>query len=194
MRHLLNEVKPALILLALFTALTGAAYPALVTGTAQLLFPDQANGSLIKDGDQVVGSALIGQQFSDPRDFWGRPSATGPMPYNGGASGGSNLGPLNPALAEAVKARIAVLKESNPTQQAPIPVDLVTASGSGLDPHLSPAAAHWQVPRVAAARHLPDARVRALVEQYTEYRQFGLLGEPRVNVLRLNRALATLQP
>lgn len=194
MRHLLNEVKPALILLTLFTALTGAAYPALVTGTAQLLFPDQANGSLIKDGDQVVGSALIGQQFSDPRDFWGRPSATGPMPYNGGASGGSNLGPLNPALAEAVKARIAVLKESNPTQQAPIPVDLVTASGSGLDPHLSPAAAHWQVPRVAAARHLPDARVRALVEQYTEYRQFGLLGEPRVNVLRLNRALATLQP
>lgn len=194
MREIFSELKPALILLTGLTLLTGAAYPALVTGVAQTVFPEQANGSLLHDGDRITGSTLIGQQFSDPKDFWGRPSATAPMPYNGGASGGSNLGPTNPAQADAVQARIEALKASNPTQQAGIPVDLVTASGSGLDPHISPAAAHWQVPRVAAARHLPDAKVRALVERYTEDRQFGVLGEPRVNVLLLNRALASLPP
>ncbi|HEX6828798.1 MAG TPA: potassium-transporting ATPase subunit KdpC, partial [Burkholderiales bacterium] len=170
---MLNELKPAVTMLVLLTLVTGAAYPALVTGIAQALFPRQANGSLmVKDG-KAMGSTLIGQPFSDPKYFWGRPSATAPMPYNAGASGGSNQGPLNPALEEAVKARIAALKESDPAQAEPIPVDLVTASASGLDPHISPAAALWQAPRVARLRGLPEAEVRSLVERHTEGRQFG---------------------
>ena len=186
---MLKELKPAVTMLVLLTLVTGAAYPALVTGIAQALFPRQANGSLmVKDG-KAMGSTLIGQPFSDPKYFWGRPSATAPMPYNAGASGGSNQGPLNPALEEAVKARIAALKESDPAQAEPIPVDLVTASASGLDPHVSPAAALWQAPRVARLRGLPEAEVRSLVERHTEGRQFGVLGEPRVNVLELNLAL-----
>lgn len=165
------------------TALTGIAYPLLVTGIAQGLFSDQANGSLIEQDGKVVGSALVGQSFSDPKHFWGRPSATGPVPYNAGASSGSNLGPLNPALEEAVKARIDALKASDPSQTAPIPVDLVTASGSGLDPHISPAAARWQAPRVARIRSLSEADVAKFIDAHTEGRQLGLLGEPRVNVL-----------
>jgi len=191
---MLKELKPALILLALLSALTGAAYPALVTGLAQATMPDQANGSLLKENGQAVGSRLIGQPFSDPRYFWGRPSATAPMPYNGGSSGGSNQGPLNPALETAVQERIAALKAADPSQQAPIPVDLVTASASGLDPHISPAAARWQAPRVARLRGLPEAQVLALLERHTEGRQWGFLGEPRVNVLALNRALDQAAP
>jgi len=186
---MLKELKPALLMLALLTVLTGALYPALVTGLAQALFPHQANGSLIGQGGKVVGSELIGQPFSDPKYFWGRPSATGPIPDNAGASTGSNLGPLNPALEETVKSRIDALKASDPTQTAPIPVDLVTASGSGLDPHISPAAARWQAPRIARLRGLNEAGVMQLIEAHTQGRQFGLLGEPRVNVLTLNLAL-----
>lgn len=189
---MLKELKPAALLLVLLTVLTGALYPALVTGLAQTLFPGEANGSLIKQDGKVVGSALVGQPFSDPKYFWSRPSATGPMPYNGGASTGSNLGPLNPALEEAVKARIDALKASDPTQTAPIPVDLVTASGSGLDPHISPAAARWQAPRIARLRGLSEAEVAKLIDAHTEGRQLGLLGEPRVNVLTLNLALDRL--
>jgi len=182
-------LRPALSLLALFTLLTGLFYPALVTGIAQILFPDQANGSLIKQGDRVVGSSLIGQPFADARYFWSRPSATGPVPYNAAASSGSNQGPLNPAFKDAVAARVQVLREADPTQKAPVPVDLVTASGSGLDPHISPAAAYYQVPRVARLRGLPEARVRDLVARHVEGRTLGLLGEPHVNVLALNLAL-----
>jgi potassium-transporting ATPase KdpC subunit len=186
---MLKELKPAILFLLVLTVLTGAAYPALVTGIAQALFPYQANGSLIAKDGKAIGSTLIGQPFSDPKYFWSRPSATSPMPYNAGSSSGSNLGPLNPALEEAVNARIAALKESDPAQVAPIPVDLVAASASGLDPHISPAAAFWQVPRVARLRGIDEAEVRSLVEQHTEGRQFGVLGEPRVNVLELNLAL-----
>jgi K+-transporting ATPase ATPase C chain len=186
---MLKELKPALLMLALLTVLTGVAYPLLVTGIAQAVFPHQANGSLIERDGKVVGSELVGQPFSDPKYFWSRPSATGPMPYNAGASSGSNQGPLNPALADAVKARIAALKAADPGNTAPIPVDLVTASGSGLDPHISPAAAAYQVDRVARARSLSADTVRALVAKHSEGRQFGGLGEPRVNVLTLNLAL-----
>ena len=189
---MLKELKPALLVLALMTALTGVAYPLLVTGIAQGLFSDQANGSLIEQDGKVVGSALVGQPFSDPKHFWSRPSATGPVPYNAGASTGSNQGPLNPALEEAVKARIDALKASDPTQTAPIPVDLVTASGSGLDPHISPAAARWQAPRIARIRGLAEAEVAKLIDAHTQGRQLGLLGEPRVNVLTLNLALDRL--
>lgn len=189
---MLKELKPALIVFGLMTALTGAAYPALITGIAQTVFPDQANGSLIAQDGKTVGSRLIGQTFSDPEHFWGRPSATAPMSFNAASSGGSNLGPLNPALEEAVKGRIEALKASDPTQVAAIPVDLVTASGSGLDPHISVAAAQWQAPRVARTRHLPEAQVRELILGHTEGRQLGVLGEPRVNVLELNLALDTL--
>jgi K+-transporting ATPase ATPase C chain len=189
---MLKELKPAALLLVLLTALTGALYPALITGLAQALFPGEANGSLIRQDGKIVGSALVGQPFSDPKHFWSRPSATGPIPYNAGASSGSNLGPLNPVLEEAVKARIDVLKASDPTQTAPIPVDLVTASGSGLDPHISPAAARWQAPRVARIRGLSEAEVSKLIDAHTEGRQLGLLGEPRVNVLTLNLALDRL--
>jgi K+-transporting ATPase ATPase C chain len=188
---MLKELKPAVLVLALMTLLTGVAYPLLVTGIAQSLFPNQANGSLIEQDGKIVGSAFIGQPFSDPKHFWGRPSATGPVPYNAAASSGSNLGPLNPALEEAVKARIDALKAADPanTNTAPIPVDLVTASASGLDPHISPAAAHWQAARIARIRGLAEADVVKLIDANTDGRQLGLLGEPRVNVLTLNLAL-----
>jgi K+-transporting ATPase ATPase C chain len=189
---MLKELKPALLMLALMTVLTGVAYPLLVTGIAQGLFPGQANGSLIEQDGKIVGSALIGQPFSDPKHFWSRPSATGPVPYNAGASSGSNQGPLNPALEEAVKARINALKAADPSQTTPIPVDLVTASGSGLDPHISPAAARWQAPRIARLRGLSEAEVAKLIDAHTEGRQLGLLGEPRVNVLTLNLAFDRL--
>ncbi len=190
---MLKELKPAFVMLLGLTALTGVAYPLLVTGIAQGVFPDAANGSLIEQNGKVVGSALIGQPFSDPKYFWGRPSATGPVPYNAAASSGSNQGPLNPALEDAVKARIAALKAADPGQTAPIPVDLVTASASGLDPHISPAAAAWQAPRIARMRGLSIDSVRGLVEKHTEGRQFGVLGETRVNVLQLNLALGAEQ-
>lgn len=190
---MLKELRPALVMLGAFTLITGALYPAAVTGIARELFPRQAGGSLaVRDG-KPVGSTLIGQSFTSPQYFWPRPSATGPMPHNAAASSGSNLGPLNPALADAVKGRIAALKASDPQQTAPIPVDLVTASASGLDPHISPAAAAWQAPRVARERGLPPTRVEALIAQHTEGRQLGVLGEPRVNVLVLNLALDALR-
>jgi len=184
-----NQFKPAIASIAIFTLLTGILYPLLITGIAQVIFPRQANGSLIVQNGQVVGSELIGQSFDDPRYFWGRPSATSPFPYNAAASSGSNLSPSNPALTEAVKARLAVLKAADPQNNAPIPVDLVTASGSGLDPNISVAAALYQVMRVAKARGLNEEIVRVLVEHNTQARQFGLLGGPRVNVLDLNLAL-----
>ncbi len=183
------QIRPALMLLLIFTVLTGLLYPLVVTGIAQLVFPSQANGSLISSNGQTVGSSLIGQQFDDPKYFWGRLSATGPYPYNAAASSGSNLGPTNPALLDEVKARIAALKAADPTNTQPIPVDLVTSSGSGLDPNISIAAALYQLPRVARARGLSEAAVRTLVDKYTQGRQLGFLGEPRVNVLELNLAL-----
>jgi K+-transporting ATPase KdpC subunit len=182
-------IRPALMTLLIFTLITGVIYPLVVTGVAQLVFPHQANGSLIVANGQTVGSDLIGQQFDDPRYFWGRLSATGPYPYNAAASSGSNLGPSNPTLMEAVQERIAALKAADPTNTQPIPVDLVTASGSGLDPDISVAAALYQVPRVARERNMSEADVRALITKVTEGRQFGFLGEPRVNVLKLNLAL-----
>lgn len=192
---MLSLIRPAATLLLLFTMITGVAYPLLVTGVAQTLFPEQANGSLVRVDGHLVGSSLVGQAFEDPRYFAGRPSATGPHPYNGAASTGSNLGPSNPALHEVVGERVATLREGNPAHaSAPVPVDLVTASASGLDPHVSPAAALFQVPRVARARGLSPATVEALVRQHIEGRVWGVLGEPRVNVLRLNVALDGLPP
>ena len=188
-----NLLRPALVVFALLTLLTGVAYPLAVTGAAQLLFPDQAAGSLIMQGGKPIGSRLIGQNFAEPQNFWGRPSATSPMPNNASASSGSNLGPLNPALADAVKARIAALRAADPGNAAPVPVDLVTASASGLDPHISPAAARYQAGRVASARKLPLDQVLALVEAHTESPIFGFIGEARVNVLQLNLALAALR-
>ncbi len=179
-------LRPALTLFVLLSLITGLAYPLAVTGVAQLLFPHQAEGSLVSVNGQVVGSALIGQSFSDPKHFWGRPSATAPMPYNATASGGSNQGPLNPALVDAVKARVEALKAADPGNAAAVPVDLVTASGSGLDPHISVAAAQYQAPRVARVRGMTVEAVQALVERHTEGRLLGLLGEARVNVLELN--------
>ncbi len=196
---MLRQLRPALMSLALLTLITGGVYPIVVTVLGQALFPDQANGSLIVQNGQAVGSTLIGQNFDDPKYFWGRLSATAPVPYTAfnavtlTGSSGSNYGPLNPALIDAVRARINALKAADPDNTAPIPVDLVTASASGLDPHFSPAAAQYQVKRVAKARGLDIAMVQRLVEQYTEGRTFGLLGEPRVNVLRLNLALDTLK-
>jgi K+-transporting ATPase ATPase C chain len=183
------QLRPALVSLLLLTLLTGLLYPWVVTGITQALFPYQANGSLLVQNGQVVGSELIGQNFTDPKYFWGRLSATGPVPYNAAASSGSNLGPLNEVLFAASQARIDALKTADPENTGPIPVDLVTASGSGLDPHISPAAAEYQVHRVAVARGLDEAAVRDLVARYTEGRQFGFLGEPRVNVLQVNLAL-----
>lgn len=186
---MLAHLRSAAVLLALLSVLCGLAYPVLVTGVATLLFPRQAAGSLIEKEGRVIGSELVGQAFASPRYFWGRPSATLPVPYNAAASAGSNLGPSSLALGEAVRTRIAALRAADPTLAGPVPVDLVTASGSGLDPHVSPAAALVQVPRVAAARRLPEAVVRDLVLRHIEERQLGVLGEPRVNVLRLNLAL-----
>jgi K+-transporting ATPase ATPase C chain len=177
--------------LLLFTLLLGFVYPAAITGIAHVAFPSQASGSLVHDGDRVVGSSLIGQPFSDPRYFWGRPSATAPVPYNAAASTGSNQGPLNPALRDAVKARVSALQMADPSNTAPVPVDLVTASGSGLDPHISPAAAYYQVARVARARSLSEATVRSMVDEAIEPRTLGVIGESRVNVLLLNLALDT---
>jgi potassium-transporting ATPase KdpC subunit len=188
-----NQIRPAMMALLIFTILTGLVYPLVVTGIAQLVFPRQANGSLVTQNGQAVGSSLIGQSFDDPKYFWGRLSATGPFPYNAAASSGSNYGPTNPALLEAVKARIAALKAADPNNTLPIPVDLVTASGSGLDPDISVAAALYQIPRVARARGLTESVVRALVDKYTQGRQLGFLGEPRVNFLELNLALDALK-
>lgn len=190
---MLKELRPAIVILALMTLLTGLVYPAAVTGIARIVFPRQAGGSLIARDGHLVGSALIGQPFDDPRYFWGRPSATSSFPYNAAASSGSNLGPSNPALAEAVRARMDALRAADPENKLPVPVDLVTASGSGLDPHISVAAAYYQVPRVARQRSLSQDQVRALVDAHTEGRQLGFLGEPRVNVLELNMALDSLQ-
>jgi K+-transporting ATPase ATPase C chain len=185
---MIRELRPALLLLVVMTVLTGGAYPLLVTGIARTCFPRRAAGSLIERDGVVVGSRWIGQAFDDPKYFWGRPSATG-TPYDASASRGSNLGPSNPALVAAVKKRIAALRAADPGQQEPVPVDLVTASASGLDPHVSPAAAFFQVGRVARARGLDPARLRALVEESVEGRDLGILGEPRVNVLELNLRL-----
>ena len=187
-------IRPAIVLFLVLTVITGLIYPLVVTGVAQVLFPQQANGSLIVKNGQAVGSQLIGQPFDDPKYFWGRPSATGPFPYNATASSGSNLGPSNPALTDAVKARMDTLKAADPANTQPIPVDLVTSSASGLDPHISPAAAAYQVTRIAHARGLDESAVRQLVAQYTQGRDLGVLGEPRVNVLELNLALDALKP
>lgn len=186
MKHL---IRPAVSLFAVLTVVTGLVYPLAVTGVAQALFPHQAAGSLIVKDGKAVGSALIGQQFTQPGHFWGRPSATSPMPYNASGSGGSNQGPLNPALIDAVKARMAALKAADPANTLPIPVDLVTASASGLDPHISIAAAQYQAARVARARGLSTQVVQAAIAQHSEGRGWGFLGEPRVNVLELNLAL-----
>jgi potassium-transporting ATPase KdpC subunit len=186
----MSELRPALIVFALLSVLTGIAYPLVVTGIGQVAFHSSANGSIIESGDgHARGSQLLGQPFSAPKYFWSRPSATGPAPYNGAVSSGSNQGPINPALETAVKERIAALRAVDPGNTAPVPVDLVTASGSGLDPHISPAAAEYQVKRVARERKMSEVEVRRLVEQATEERTFGVLGEPRVNVLELNLAL-----
>ena len=186
---MMGEFRPALVLLIILSVLTGLVYPGLVTGVAQVVFPRQANGSLIEQGGKAVGSDLIGQPFSDPKHFWSRPSATSPYPYNASASSGSNQGPLNPALKDAVEGRIKALREADPDNKVPVPVDLVTASGSGLDPHISPAAAEYQVTRVAKARGMDPQKVRAFVAGATQDRQWEFFGEPRVNVLKLNLAL-----
>lgn len=187
-----NTLRPALVVFLLLTLITGLAYPLVVTGLAKVLFPDQAAGSLILQNGtsgQPVGSALIGQNFSEAKYFWGRPSATGPMPYNAAASGGSNLGPLNPALRDAVSARIAALRKADPGNTSAVPIDLVTASASGLDPHISLAAAQYQLARVARVRQLPPQAVQELIGKNTQSPFLGFLGEPVVNVLRLNLAL-----
>lgn len=187
---MLSQVRSATLMLGLFTLITGVLYPVAMTALAQGLFPEQANGSLLEHAGGVIGSALIGQRFESPQYFWSRPSATSPFAYNAAASGGSNLGPSNPALAAAVRERVHALRTSDPAHaDVPVPVDLVTASGSGLDPHISAAAALYQVPRVARARGLPPATVRSLVYSCIEGRILGVLGEPRVNVLRLNLLL-----
>lgn len=185
----LKQLRTSAIAIILFTVLAGVIYPLMVTGIAQLVFPGRANGSLLQKNARTIGSELIGQQFSNPKFFWGRPSATGPFAYNAAASSGSNYGPLNPALLDGVQKRIKDLKDADPLNTQPIPVDLVTASGSGLDPHISVAAALYQLPRVARSRNLSEDRVRSLVNLNTEGRQLGFLGESRVNVLKLNLAL-----
>ena len=182
-------LRPALVVFVLLSALTGLLYPLVVTGVAQAVFPAQAAGSLVERDGKPIGSSLIGQNFSDPKHFWGRPSATSPMAYNAGASGGSNQGPLNPALTDAVKSRIEALRAADPGNTQPVPIDLVTASASGLDPHITPAAARYQAARVARLHNLPAERVAQLIDANTEGALWGLLGEPRVNVLALNLAL-----
>ena len=190
MKTMIETLRPTIASLALFTALCGVAYPVFSTAMLQSLFASQAQGSLItgKDG-KTLGSELIGQNFSDPKYFWGRLSATGPYAYNASASSGSNLGSNNPALMDAVKGRVEALKAADAANTKPIPVDLATASGSGVDPHISPAAAEYQLARVAKARGMPEAQLRMLVKKYTEGRQLGVLGEPTVNVMKLNLAL-----
>ncbi len=190
MKQLLKQsIRPAAILFLLLSIITGVAYPLATTALGKWLLPTQASGSLIEKDGKLIGSSLIGQNFTEPKYFWGRPSATGPYPNNAAASSGSNQGPLNPALAEAVKSRVNALKIADPDNILPVPVDLVTTSASGLDPDISPAAAEYQVLRVAKARNLSAEQVRQLVAQHTEGRQLGVLGEPRVNVLALNLAL-----
>lgn len=189
-----HQIRPAFMMLAMMSVLTGLLYPLVITGGAQVFFPHQANGSLIVRNGNIIGSQLIGQLFDDPKYFWGRPSATSPFPYHAAASSGSNLGPTNPALIEAVKGRVAALRAADPGNDTSIPVDLVTASASGLDPHIAPAAAIFQVKRVARLRGLKEQTVESLVNQHTSGRQFAFLGEPRVNVLELNLALDTLSP
>jgi potassium-transporting ATPase KdpC subunit len=185
----MTHIRAAVVSLIVLTVVTGIAYPLLVTGIAQVVFPRQANGSLIVEDGEVVGSALIGQPFDDPKYFWGRPSATSPFGYNAASSGASNLSPTNADLIKTVQGRVDALRAADPDNKDAVPVDLVTASGSGLDPHISPAAALYQVNRVARARKMDPATVRQLVENSIEGRQLGILGEPRVNVLALNRAL-----
>jgi potassium-transporting ATPase KdpC subunit len=186
-------LRPAIVLFLILTAITGIVYPFVVTGIAQAIFPSQAGGSLIVRDGKPVGSSLIGQSFSDPKHFWGRPSATSPQPYNGLASGGSNLGPLNPALTDGIKSRIEALQAADPANKAPIPVDLVTASASGLDPDISLAAAYYQAPRVARARGLAPDAVSSMIAAHARGKLLGILGEPRVNVLDLNLALDALK-
>ncbi|MBN3802937.1 potassium-transporting ATPase subunit KdpC [Paraburkholderia sp. Ac-20336] len=188
-----NLFRPLIVIFAVLTVITGLAYPAVMTAIGQAAFHDQANGSLIERNGKLAGSQLIGQQFDAPQYFWGRLSATTPMPYNAQNSGGSNLGPNNPALLDEIKGRLDALKAAGTDLSKPVPVDLVTSSGSGLDPEISPAAAAYQVARVAQARHLAVSDVQALVARYTTGRQFGVLGEPRVNVLKLNLALDEMQ-
>jgi K+-transporting ATPase ATPase C chain len=190
---MVRTFREALLMLVALTLVTGVVYPLLITAIAQVTMKNAADGSLIERDGKPVGSALIGQPFTDPKYFWSRPSATSPMPYNAGASSGSNQGPTNPALADAVKGRIEPLRMADADNKAPVPVDLVTASASGLDPHISPAAAEYQVARVAKVRGLPPDRVRALVAIHTQGRQLGFLGEPVVNVLQLNLALDRLR-
>lgn len=189
-----SEIRPTLIILVALTVLTGVVYPLVVTGIAQLIFPAQAGGSLVMKGDKEVGSMLIGQPFDDPGYFWTRLSATGPFPFNSAASSGSNYGPLNDALRDAAQARVTALRQGQPNDTRPIPVDLITASGSGLDPHISPAAAYYQIPRVARTRDVSEQTLRTLVSDNIDGRQLGFLGEPRVNVLALNLALDRLAP
>ena len=186
-------IRPALVLFLVLTAITGVVYPLVVTGIAEAVFPRQAGGSIIVEDGKAVGSSLIGQSFSDPKHFWSRPSATSPQPYNGLASGGSNLGPLNPTLTDGIKTRIDALRAADPANEAPIPVDLVTASASGLDPDISLAAAYYQIPRVARARGLEPQALRSLIAAHAHGRWLGILGEPRVNVLELNLALDALK-
>ncbi len=188
-----SYTRAALLMLILLTVITGVFYPLAVTGIAQVIFPKQANGSIVMKDGKPAGSSLIGQPFDDPKYFWTRPSATSPYPYNAAASSGSNLGPMNDALLKAIQERIAAVKAADPENSGPVPVDLVTASGSGLDPHISPAAAEYQIHRVAKARAMDERLVRGLVAENTEGRQFGLFGEPRVNVLKLNLSLDGLK-
>jgi len=185
----LKSLRTSIITIVLFTVLTGFIYPLLVTGIAQILFPGKANGSMLMKDGKLIGSQLIGQAFSSPKYFWSRPSATSPYAYDAGASTGSNYGPLNPALLDATAKRVKELRDADPQNTELVPVDLVTASGSGLDPHITVAAAVYQVPRVARSRHVHEGTVKSLVDQYTEGRALGILGEPRVNVLKLNVAL-----
>jgi potassium-transporting ATPase KdpC subunit len=190
---MITLIRPAVILVVILTVITGLIYPVVLTGIAQLVWPSKAGGSLIVKDGKAIGSSLVGQSFSDQKYFWSRPSATGAWPYNGLASAGSNQGPLNPALTDAVKSRIEALRVADPTNTAPVPIDLVTASGSGLDPHISVAAANYQAARVARVRGLKPEAVQTLIAAHTQERFLGIIGEPRVNVLQLNLALDTLK-